>query len=131
MYNAEGENKQTSAADKSPERVEIGDIIDPNSSARELMPEKEIAGLVLAGVVLGLITVFTLTVIIYWFRTAPSLNSFGVPVTEESLKLYKEASQVIFDRISKMLDIIIVTVLLPILTLILGYIFGSRVRNKG
>lgn len=111
------------------EKVDIRHKLGAFETIREPMSEKDWAGIVLAGVVLALIAIFSLILTIYWFRTAPSLESFGTPVKQESLQLYKEASNIAFESVYKILDLIVLTVLLPVLTLILGYLFGTRSKK--
>lgn len=98
----------------------------------EELPALPRAGLKLALVVGGLISVVTLLVLIQWWRTAPWM---GVPPgfsgldAEQAKKLadnLKALSDASLDRSLKLFDDIVGRVLLPVFTSILGYIFGTR-----
>ncbi len=54
------------------------------------------------------------------------MTAFGNPVTAESLGLYQKATDLVFQRVASLIDQVVIKTLLPVLTLLLGYIFGAR-----
>jgi hypothetical protein len=84
------------------------------------------AGIILCYIAIGLVGLVSLIMIIYFFVATHSLKSLAQPLTEESLKIYKEARSAVVDDIAKVGNLFLGSVLLPILTLLLGYIFGSK-----
>ena len=73
-------------------------------------------------VYLGVVTAFLL---VEYFVNAPSSPS-GTSLDATSLDLYKQLSQISLDRTVKLFEILVLTGFLPVLTAVLGYIFGSR-----
>jgi len=84
------------------------------------------AGLILCYIAIGLVGLVSLMMIIYFFVATYSLKSLAQPLTKESLEIYKEARSAVVDDVLRVGNLFLGTVLLPILTLILGYMFGSR-----
>lgn len=64
--------------------------------------------------------------IAYLFFTTYPMKSLAQPLTQESIQLYKEARSVVVDDVLQISNLFLGSVLLPILTLLLGYMFGSR-----
>jgi len=62
----------------------------------------------------------------HWFFTAPSISQFEQPITTESLRLYKEASDIAFSRVTTLANVIAGNTLLPVLTFVLGHSFGAQ-----
>jgi len=88
------------------------------------------AGLILCYVAIGLVGIVALMMIIYFFSATHSLKSLAQPLTQESLQIYKEARAAVVDDVLRVGNLFLGSVLLPILTLLLGYMFGSR-EEKG
>lgn len=93
---------------------------------REKLPPVLGAGFRMAGAVLGLIAFFSAAGVGYWMLATPAIAEFGSPVTAESLALWQKASDLVFQRITTLFDQVVIKVLLPVLTLLLGYVFGAR-----
>ena len=89
----------------------------------ELPPFARI-GYNLAKFLLLYLAVVTAFLLFEYFVHAPSSPS-GTSLDETSLALYKQLSQISLDRTVKLFQIMVVTVL-PVLTAVLGYIFGTR-----
>ena len=71
---------------------------------------------------LGAVTAFLL---VEFFVNAPSPPS-GAALDAASLALYQQLAEISLDRTVKLFDILVLTGFLPLLTLVLGYIFGTR-----
>ena len=71
---------------------------------------------------LGTVTAFLL---VDYFVNVPSLPS-GTAFDETSLAQYEKLSQISLDRTMKLLDALVLKGFLPVLTAVLGYIFGTR-----
>lgn len=99
----------------------------PPKSMREMMKTR--AGLILCYVVIGLIGLESLIMIVYLFSATYPMKSLAQPLTEESLRIYKEARSAVVDDVLQISNLFLGSVLLPILTLLLGYMFGSREEN--
>jgi len=123
--------------DQKPDEVELkpqGKIdekkLSPIGSVKEISVIKTKAGLTLCYTTLGFIGLISIILIIYFFTATNSLNSLAQPLTQESLQLYKEAKSAIADDVVKISDRFLGSILLPILTLLLGYMFGSREEKE-
>jgi hypothetical protein len=68
-------------------------------------------------------------VIVYWMVATPSIASFGNPVTDASLALHQKASDLVFQQVTSLLDLVVFKALLPVLTAVLGYTF-ARVLQR-
>lgn len=86
----------------------------------------EWAGVWQSWVVLGLITIFLAGLLVYLVLATPGLGEFGSPVTADSLAQWQKASDVVHQRVTGLVDLVVFKILLPLLTLLLGYVFGSR-----
>jgi len=80
-------------------------------------------GLYLCLTVIILIGVESAMMLIYLFVDMNSLKSL---LTGDSIQLYSEARRAAVDGMLKIGNLFLGSVLLPILTLLLGYLFGSR-----
>jgi len=106
------------------ESVESVKIEAPSrKSMREM---KTRAGLILCYIAIGLVGLVSLIMVMYFFFATHSLKSLAQPLTQDSLQIYKEARSAVVDDITRIGDRLLGNVLLPVLTLLLGYIFGSR-----
>ena len=75
-------------------------------------------------VILGFMFLVLIGVIVYLLV---SMSYLTVPsLTEESFKVYKDARSMILDEAMKIGDQFLLKLLLPVLTLLLGYIFGRE-----
>jgi hypothetical protein len=88
------------------------------------------AGFRLLWAVLILIAALLLALLAYLAVVAPRVTDFGVPVTTDSLALYQRASDQVFQRVTDLVDQVVIKTLLPVLTLLLGYVFGARVGQS-
>ena len=83
------------------------------------------AGIRLCYIAIGLVGLVSIIVIIYFFSATYPLKSLSQPLTQESIQIYREARSAVVDDVLKVGDQILGK-LLPILTLLLGYVFGAR-----
>ncbi len=87
-------------------------------------------GLILAGFVGGVIAVVILMLVGKWVFSSPKLPpipSNADPATVKAmLENYKALQQITLDPLTALFDSVVVKVLLPVFTSILGYIFGTR-----
>jgi len=87
-------------------------------------------GLLLAAGVGSLACVVTLALVIRWIAYAPPVPTIPLDMDREKARLlienYKQLQQVTLEPFTSLFDSVVVKVLLPIFTSILGYIFGSR-----
>lgn len=84
------------------------------------------AGVRLLWAVLGLIALLLAGLLAYLALATPGVIAFGSPVTPDSFALYQRGSDLVFQRVTTLLDQVVIKVLLPVLTLLLGYVFGAR-----
>jgi hypothetical protein len=108
------------------ETIEVGKVLPPQPTIERT---KAWAGIVLSYITLGFIGLESLIMIVYFFCATYSLKSLGQPLTQESLQIFKEARSAVVDDVLKIGNLFLGSVLLPILTLLLGYIFGSRTKE--
>jgi len=91
-------------------------------------------GLILAGCVGGVAAVVILALVGKWVFYAPKLPVLqpGADPTavKAMLENYKTLQQIALEPLTTLFDSIVVKVLLPVFTSILGYIFGSRSDRK-
>jgi hypothetical protein len=91
-------------------------------------------GLILAGCVGGVAAVVILALVGKWVFYAPRLPVLqpgADPATVKAmLENYKTLQQIALEPFTTLFDSIVVKVLLPVFTSILGYIFGSRSEKK-
>jgi hypothetical protein len=91
-------------------------------------------GLILAGCVGGVAAVVILALVGKWIFYAPTLpvpQAGADPAAVKAmLENYKTLQQIALEPFTTLFDSIVVKVLLPVFTSILGYIFGSRTNNK-
>jgi len=91
-------------------------------------------GLILAGCVGGITAVVTLALVGKWIFYAPKLPvlqpSADPAAVKAMLENYKTLQQFALEPFTTLFDSIVVKVLLPVFTSILGYIFGSRSNKK-
>ena len=109
-----------------PETIEVGKVLPPEPTIERT---KTWAGIILSYITLGLIGLESLIIIIYFFSATYSLKSLAEPLTQESLQVFKEARSAVVEDVLKIGNLFLGSVLLPILTLLLGYIFGSRAKK--
>jgi hypothetical protein len=75
---------------------------------------------------LALVGLLVVGVGAYLAVVLPSPESFGTPPTAESLARWDQASTAVFGRVTGLMDQMVGKVLLPVVTLLLGYVFGTR-----
>ena len=74
-----------------------------------------------------LATLATILIVVKWMAIAPVAPSLqGVADIGAAIKNYKDLSDLALDGAIRMFDTVVVKVLLPVFTTILGYVFGSR-----
>jgi hypothetical protein len=113
------------------EKVTLDEVIrqDPKLHAREVPPLTRI-GYKLALFLLGYIAIVTIVVLAEYFLHAPTLPC-GPSLNEAQLGLYQQLSQISTERTLKLLDALVLKGFLPVLTAVLGYIFGTRGADRG
>jgi len=83
----------------------------------------------------ALASVVTLALVIKWVCFAPSIPTIPVDLDREKARVlienYKLLQQAALEPFSTLFDSIVVKVLLPIFTSILGYIFGTQNGQNG
>src|SRR5260370_634831 len=91
-------------------------------------------GLMLAGCVGGVGAIVILALIGKWIVQAPALPVFPPGADQNTTKAildnFKTLQQIVLEPLTTLFDSVVVKVLLPVFTSILGYIFGSHVGNK-
>ncbi len=91
-------------------------------------------GLILAGCVGGVAAVVILALVGKWVFYAPKLPVLQPGADPAAVKAmlenYKTLQQIALEPFTMLFDSIVVKVLLPVFTSILGYIFGSRSDKK-
>ena len=116
----------------SPEMVSADDVLRASGAER---PVKEgtflqRTGLVLATSVGALASLVTLGLILAWIISAPHVPAIPNDMDPEKAKViienYKQLQQASLQPLLSIFDSVIVKVLLPVFTSILGYIFGSQ-----
>ena len=109
------------------ERVTIEDLVRGESlpqKSRDLPPLARV-GYRLAIFLLLYLGAMTAVLLAEYFVNAPSAPS-GTALDETTLALYRELSQISVDRTVKLFQILVLAGFLPVLTAVLGYIFGTR-----
>jgi len=116
--------------------------ISPNEILKALGAEGPVTGgtflqrtgLTLAAFVGGVGGVVILALVGKWVASAPKLPVIppgADPTTVKAmLENYKSLQQIALEPFTTLFDSIVVKVLLPVFTSILGYIFGSRAEEK-
>ena len=107
---------------------EIAKVVLPSDAANpdiRFMEAK--AGVILCYAVVALLAVILVGIMIYFFASMRGLKLSEL--TTESLQVYKDARSVVMEEVVKISDQLVAKTLLPILTLLLGYIFGSREKK--
>ena len=116
----------------SPEMVSADDVLRASGAER---PVKEgtflqRTGLVLATSVGALVTFVTLGLILAWIINAPRVPAMPNDIAPEKAKVliedYQALQQASLQPLLSIFDSVVVKVLLPVFTSILGYIFGSQ-----
>ena len=97
---------------------------------------QELAGARLATVVLGVICGLAVAFLVTWWWTRPSLAEVQALVgSSGSAKEVLEALQALrsahFGELRDLFQIVVLSGLVPLFTLLAGYAFGSRQRDKG
>ncbi len=91
-------------------------------------------GLLLAACVGTLATVVTILLVAKWMYSAPSMpviaSGTDPNATKAILDNYKTIQQLTLEPYTTLFDSIVVKVLLPVFTSILGYIFGSQSASR-
>ncbi len=91
-------------------------------------------GLRLAAAVGALGTIVTLALLLKWISLFPSMPVIPVDMDRTKaqviLENYKDLQHIVLEPFSTLFETVVVKVLLPIFTSILGYIFGSQVVAK-
>ncbi len=80
-------------------------------------------------------TIVILALGVQWWLRSPQMPSLPVDSqqvesTKAILENYKTASDMALEGPAKIFDMVIVKILYPLFTLILGYIFGSRIISS-
>lgn len=123
----------------SPETIRPDEILQSSgaSGTVELGTYTQRAGMKLAKWVGVLGSAVTLIILAKWIWMTWCVNCTNIAPTASTeqadmlVKNYKALQEQAFDSASKMFDAIVVKVLLPVFTSILGYIFGARHASEG
>lgn len=99
-------------------------------NVREPVSEAQLLGFWLAVAIFVLIAAVVAGAVVYLALAMPKLADFGTPATEASLALWQTSSTDIFNRATTLVEQIVVKILLPVFTLLLGYIFGTTIRRS-
>jgi hypothetical protein len=87
-------------------------------------------GLLLAGDVGTLASLVIIGLVVKWIFYAPSVPVMPPDIDQEKARViienYKQLQQATLEPFTSLFESVVVKVLLPIFTSILGYIFGSR-----
>lgn len=105
------------------------EVIQPVGNVREKPTWIQLVGFILAAAVGALIAIVTLAVVLYAFLHAPVAPAIPVDA-DTAAKLianYKLLADAQWAGPAGLFDTIVFKALLPVFTVILGYIFGSRV----
>ena len=86
-------------------------------------------GFYLALCVLGYLSVVTIVIFVDYFVHAPNKPS-PANLTAEALANYQTLAQISLQRITDLFDLMVAKTMIPVLTAILGYIFGVRESSK-
>jgi hypothetical protein len=91
-------------------------------------------GFVLAGSVGALAFIVTMALLGKWIFSAPAAPAIPAGADAATVKAilenYRTLQQISIEPYAALFEMIVVKVLLPIFTSILGYIFGSRANGK-
>lgn len=111
--------------------VDLAREVTKESVGHELEPLQK-AGFILAGMVLAAMVIGTIAVVVLTgVSIAPPPMPPTSPTTEtltlykQQVDLYKQLSDVQLGRFTSMFQLVVVTVLLPSFTAIVGYTFGA------
>ena len=113
-------------------RITGSEILAQEGASKPVKPYTflQLIGVQLAAGVGGLVAVVTLVLLGYWVWTTPSLSVGTIPTDPEKLKqiieFHKQLRELHLEPVLKLFDDIVLKCLLPLLTSILGYIFGSQ-----
>ena len=112
------------------ERITLDDVLSlgPVPHVREVPPLTRI-GYKLALFLLLYLAVVTAVLLAEYLFHAPTLPA-GVSFDEGQLNQFQQLSQIATDRTLKLLDALVLKGFLPVLTAVLGYIFGTRGADK-
>jgi hypothetical protein len=95
-------------------------------------------GLQLATGIGAVATVVTVALVIKWIIYAPTIPTIPIDMDREKARVaienYKQLQSVVLEPFTILFDSVVVKVLLPVFTSVLGYIFGSQSagrRSKG
>ncbi|HKZ41797.1 MAG TPA: hypothetical protein VJ044_12600 [Candidatus Hodarchaeales archaeon] len=112
------------------QQVTIDDVLReaPVQPFREIPPLARI-GYQLAKLLLIYLSGVTVFILAdYWYHANSLPKEFYLESGQ--VALYKELSQIVEDRTLKILDALVLKGFLPVLTAVLGYIFGSSAIEK-
>ena len=122
--------------DQKPRQIGPEEVLREGGASHPVKPHSfvEMTGAKLALAVGGLGAVVTVLLVGYWVLTAPiisiDLRQGDPEKIREVLDLQKQAADVHLENVVKIFDSVVVKCLLPLLTTILGYIFGSNTLRK-
>jgi hypothetical protein len=122
--------------DQRPPQIGPEEILREGGASQPVKPHSfvELTGAKLALAVGGLGAAVTLVLVAYWVWTAPVISldlKEGDPEKlRQVLDLQKQVAEVHLEGVVRIFDSIVVKCLLPLLTTILGYIFGSNTLRR-
>lgn len=112
------------------EQVTLDDLMRAASlpSGREVGPLVGI-GYKLAIFLLLYLSIVTAVLLVDYCLNVPALPE-GSPLDQAQLDQYQKLSEIATERTLKLLDTLVLKGFLPVLTAVLGYIFGTRGADK-
>ena len=120
---------QPEGAQKTRESVE--EIVQKEPAPRELIRFRVKFGAWLAGLLLGVICALVVIFLVAWWTTRPSLAEvqqlFGASTdTRDVLDALSTLRRDHFDQVRDLFQLVVLSALVPLFTLLAGYAFGTR-----
>ena len=120
-----------------PEQVSPAEVLRASGAERPVTEGTFLqkTGLLLAASVGALASVVVLALVVKWICYAPTIPNIPIEMDREKARIaienYKQLQQTVLEPFTTLFESIVVKVLLPVFTSILGYIFGSRNGGTG
>jgi hypothetical protein len=111
------------------EKVTIDDVVKKEKVRFSEPGPLTRIGFYLAIILITYLSVVTLILLAYFLYSSPAPPK-GLTLCEAQLDQYKQLSEAALDRTMKLLDALVLKGFLPVLTAVLGYIFGTRGADR-
>ena len=118
------------------EQVSAAEVLSQGGADQPVLPYTylQITGVRLALAVGGLAAFIVVSLLVYWICTVPPALTPPAGSDPDKLRqlveLQKQLQDAHLEPVLKIFDNLVVKCLLPLLTTILGYIFGSQTHRK-